>query len=231
MNNSRYILTSKEMEDSSGKREDNDDNMNINENISFKEKQLSLLLETFENIYSKKSFRDLIIDIEEKENLLNSKSLKTFEIKILKIKSLLKLLMEEYNIFLQSKNKHFHELDFIIQKIKNEFNILSMLIIDNDSYEFETTTQTYCKFLYLLSKISIKREDHLKSLGYITLGINMLKIYFMKEKVASNINTYKIYCKLVLEVINILIGDQNYEQALYYIRLLFKLIEISIKYI
>ena len=231
LNNSRYTLTSKEMEDSSGKREDNDDNMNITENISFKEKQLSLLLETFENIYSKKSFRDLIIDIEEKENLLNSKSLKTFEIKILKIKSLLKLLMEEYNIFLQSKNKHFHELDFIIQKIKNEFNILSMLIIDNDSYEFETTTQTYCKFLYLLSKISIKREDYLKSLGYITLGINMLKIYFMKEKVASNINTYKIYCKLVLEVINILIGDQNYEQALYYIRLLFKLIEISIKYI
>ena len=188
LNNSRYTLTSKEMEDSSGKREDNDDNMNITENISFKEKQLSLLLETFENIYSKKSFRDLIIDIEEKENLLNSKSLKTFEIKILKIKSLLKLLMEEYNIFLQSKNKHFHELDFIIQKIKNEFNILSMLIIDNDSYEFETTTQTYCKFLYLLSKISIKREDYLKSLGYLTLGINMLKIYFMKEKVASNIN-------------------------------------------
>ena len=56
--------------------------------------------------------------------------------------------MEEYNIFLQSKNKHFHELDIIIQKIKIEFNILSMLIIDNDSYEFEITTQIYSKFLY-----------------------------------------------------------------------------------
>ena len=66
--------------------------------------------------------------------------------------------MEEYNIFLQSKNKHFHELDIIIQKIKIEFNILSMIIIDNDSYEFEITTQIYSKFLYLLSKISIKRE-------------------------------------------------------------------------
>ena len=119
--------------------------------------------------------------------------------------------MEEYNIFLQSKNKHFHELDIIIQKIKIEFNILSMLIIDNDSYEFEITTQTHSKFLYLLSKICIKREDYLKSLGYVTLGINMLKAYFLKEKVASDINTYKIYCKLVLEVINLLIGDQNYE--------------------
>ena len=139
--------------------------------------------------------------------------------------------MEEYNIFLQSKNKHFHELDIIIQKIKIEFNILSMLIIDNDSYEFEITTQIYSKFLYLLSKICIKREDYLKSLGYVTLGINMLKAYFLKEKVASDINTYKIYCKLVLEVINLLIGDQNYEQALRYIRLLFKLIEMSIKFI
>ena len=139
--------------------------------------------------------------------------------------------MEEYNIFLQSKNKHFHELDIIIQKIKIEFNILSMLIIDNDSYEFEITTQIYSKFLYLLSKICIKREDYLKSLGYVTLGINMLKAYFLKEKVASDINTYKIYCKLVLEVINLLIGVQNYEQALRYIRLLFKLIEMSIKFI
>ena len=55
------------MEDSSGRIEENDDNTSNNENVSYKEKQLSLLLETFENFYSKKSFRDLIIDIEEKK--------------------------------------------------------------------------------------------------------------------------------------------------------------------
>ena len=67
LNNSRYTLTSKPMEDSLGRIEENDDNTSNNENVSYKEKQLSLLLETFENFYSKKSFRDLIIDIEEKK--------------------------------------------------------------------------------------------------------------------------------------------------------------------
>ena len=229
-NNSKYTLTSKSIEDSLIKREEDKESKDNKNNINFKEKQLSLLLDTFQNSFSKKSYRDLIKDIEEKEDLLSQNSLMSFEIKILKIKGLLKILTEEYNIFLQSKNKHFHELDVLIQKIKNEFNLISILLIYNEAYVFEITTQIYSKFLYLLAKISIKKEDFLKSLGYVTLGINILKIYFIKKKVASNIKTYKIYCKLVIELINILIGDQNYEQALYYIRLLFKIIEISIKF-
>ena len=228
-NNSRYTLTSKSIEDSLIKEEEDKEPKDNNQNISYKEKQLSLLLDTFENTYSKKSYKDLIKDIEEKEDLLCQNSLMSFEIKILKLKGLLKLLMEEYNFFLQSKNKHFHELDILIQKIKNEFNLISLLLIYNESYVFEITTQIYSKFLYLLSKICVKKEDFLKSLGYVTLGLNMLKIYFIKKKVASDIKTYKIYCKLVLELINILIGDQNYEQALYYIKLLFQIIEVSIK--
>ena len=229
-NNSKYTLTSKSFGDSLIKGEEDKENRDNEDNINYKEKQLSLLLDTFQNSFSKKSYRDLIKDIEEKEDLLSQNSLMSFEIKILKLKGLLKILTEEYNIFLQSKNKHFHELDVLIQKIKNEFNLISILLIYNEAYVFEITTQIYSKFLYLLAKISIKKEDFLKSLGYVTLGINILKIYFIKKKVASNIKTYKIYCKLVIELINILIGDQNYEQALYYIRLLFKIIEISIKF-
>jgi len=229
-NNSKYTLTSKSFGDSLIKGEEDKENRDNEDNINYKEKQLSLLLDTFQNSFSKKSYRDLIKDIEEKEDLLSQNSLMSFEIKILKLKGLLKILIEEYNIFLQSKNKHFHELDVLIQKIKNEFNLISILLIYNEAYVFEITTQIYSKFLYLLAKISIKKEDFLKSLGYVTLGINILKIYFIKKKVASNIKTYKIYCKLVIELINILIGDQNYEQALYYIRLLFKIIEISIKF-
>ena len=53
-------------------------------------------------------------------------------------------------------------------------------------------------FSFLLSKISLKREDYLKSLGFITLGINMLKVFIIKKKVASDIKTYKIYCKLFM---------------------------------
>ena len=230
-NNSRYTLTSKSSKDSLIKEEEIEGNENINVEINIKERQLSILLDAFVTSYSKKSYEELIKDIEENEDLLYTNSLLSFEIKVIKIKCLMKLLKEEYNNYLQSNNKTFHELDIKIIKINHEFKIISSLIINNDSYQNEIITQLYCKFLFLLSKISIKREDYLKSLGILSLGINMLKIYIIRKKVASDIKTYKLYCKLLLELINLLIGDKNYDLALFYNRLIFKIIEISMKYI
>lgn len=82
----------------------------------------------------------------------------SFKIMILKIKCLIKTLMIEYNNILQSKDQHFNELDNIVLKIQNEFKKISSMIINNSSYEYEILAQTYCKFLYLLSKISLKRR-------------------------------------------------------------------------
>ena len=231
MNNSKHSLTNESYENSVIKEEEIDVDLNLHENNSYKDRQLSILLNDFEISYSKKFYKELIIDIEEQEDLLYQNSLLSFKIKNIKIKCLLKLLMNEYNNYLQMKNKTFHELDEIIHKIKNEFHKSSILLIKTDSYVYEMTTQIYCKFLYLLSKISLKKENYIKRLGYITLGINMLKIFFIRKKYASNIKTYIIYCKLLLELINSLIGDNNYEQALYYSRLLFQIIEISMKII
>ena len=233
MDKSKYTMSSRSLENSTLKDEEEEieENFNKNEKINYRERQLSILLDAFLTSYSKKSYNDLIKDIEEKEDLLYQNSTMSFRIKIIKIKGLMKLLKEEYNYYLQLKKKTFHDLDRFIYKIKNEFNIISTLLIKNDSYENEIITQIYCKFLYLLSKISLKREDYLKAVGYISLGVNMIKIYVIKKKVASDIKTYEIYCKLLLELINILIGDNNYEQGLLYIRLLFKIIESSLKFI
>ena len=228
-NDSRFTLTIKSHEDSIIKEEENESNNN--ENFSYKERQLSNLFDAYLISYSKKNYKDLIKDIEEKEDLLYQNSLMSFEIKIIKIKGLMKLMLEEYNNILKAKNKTFHELDAMVQKIKNEFQFISTLIINNNSYMKEVITQIYCKFLFLLSKISLKREDYLKSLGFIALGINMIKIFFIKKKVASDIKTYKIYCKLLLELMNILLGDKNFELTLFYSRLLFKVIEVSLKFI
>ena len=228
-NDSKHTLTIKSHEDSIIKEEENESN--LNENISYKERQLANLFEAYMTSYSKKNYKDLIKDIEEKEDLLYPNSLMSFEIKMIKIKGMMKLVLEEYNNLLKTKNKSFHDLDALVIQIKNEFQFASILIINNNSYMKEIITQIYCKYLYLLSKISLKREDYLKSLGFITLGINMLKIFFIKRKVASDVNTYKIYCKLILELMNILIGDRNYELALFYSRLLFKVIEVSLKFI
>ena len=233
VNNSDNLISNKFLENTTIKEEqiDIDINTNISENLSFKEEQLSLLLDSFETSYSQKLYYDLIRDIEEKENLLYQNSLMSFKIKILKIKAFLKLLLEEYNNYLQDKNKTFHRLDEIIHKINKEFLIVSQISNNVDSYEYEMTTQIYCKFLYLLSKINLKKENYLKRLGYVILGINMMKIFFIRKKISSDIKTYKIYCKLVLELINFLIGDKNYEMSFYYIRLLFKIIEKSVNII
>lgn len=202
-----------------------------NEYNSYMEEQLSLLLEVFMTSYSKKTYVDLIKDIEEKENLLCSNSILSFKILILKIKCLVKLLLKEYNNILQLRVHNFHEVDNIIQKIQNEFHKISKIIIKNNSYEYEILTQSYCKFLYLLSKISFKKEDYIKSLGFLTLGVNMLKIFMLRKKIATEIQTYKIYSKLLLSIVNILIGDNNYEQALFFCSLLIKVIEVSQKFI
>ena len=233
VNNSDNLISNKFLENTTIKEEqiDIDINTNITENLNFKEEQLSLLLDSFETSFSQKLYYDLIRDIEEKENLLYQNSLMSFKIKILKIKAFLKLLLEEYNNYLQDKNKTFHRLDEIIHKINKEFQIVSLISNNADSYEYEMTTQIYCKFLYLLSKINLKKENYLKSLGYIILGINMMKIFFIRKKISSDIKTYKIYCKLVLELINVLIGDKNYEMSFYYIRLLFQIIEKSVSII
>ena len=205
------------------------DNIFENDDNNYMEKQLSLLLEVFLTTYSKKTYSELIKDIEEKEILLHSYSIMSFKIMILKVKCLLKILLIEYNNLLRFKNDNFHEIDNIIQQIQNEFKKISNMTINNNPYEYEILTQVYCKFLYLLSKISLKKEDNIKSLGFILLGINMLKIFMLRRKKANDIQTYKIYSKLLLLLINTLIGDNNYEDALLYCRLLLKIIEVSQK--
>ena len=223
-------LESKEINNDKKSPEKENEGENGKEDI-YMEKQLSLLLEVFLTSYSKRTYSDLIKDIQEKETLLYTKSIMSFKILTLKIKCFLKLLLTEYNNILTLKTHNFHEIDNVVQKIQNEFKKISSMVMKNNSYEFEILTQLYCKFLYLLSKISLKKEDNIKSLGFISLGVNMLKIFILRKKLATDIHTYKIYCKLLLSLINILIGDNNYEQALLYSRLLIKVIEISQKFI
>ena len=206
------------------------ENQTENEDEGYMEKQLSLLLEVFTTTYEKKTYPELIKDIEEKEILLCSKSIMSFKIMIIKVKCLMKILLKEYDNLLKFANNNYHELDNVIQKIQNEFQKISKMVINNNIYEFEILTQVYCKFLFLLSKISLKKEDSIKSLGFISLGINMLKTFFIRKQKANDIKTYIIYSKLLLAIINILIGDNNYELALLYSRFLLKVIENTYLY-
>ena len=56
----------------------------------------------------------------------------------------------------------------------------------------------------------------------------MLKVFFVRQKIATDIDTYKIYAKLIILLINKLLTDDNISQTLIYINLLSKIIEIGL---
>ena len=156
----------------------------------------------------------------------------SFNLIILKIKCLMKILKEKFKMTFNSQDeRNLYEVDLNIQKIKNEFKKIYFLLNEDSKYEYEILTQVYCKFLYILAIISNKKEEYIKSLNYIVLGVNMLKVYFIRQKVAINIETYKIYAKLILLLINKFLSDNNISQSLIYINLLSKICEISLIFI
>ena len=196
------------------------------------ERKFQYLYEKFESKFQKKTYDDLIKDIESIENILSHRSLISFNIIIIKIKCLMKILLQEYEKLLKQKlTLNFYEIDLTIQKIKSEFSILYSFVESNDKYEYEKIVQIYCYFLYYLSKISLKKEELTKSFSFIVLGVNMMKIFFNQQKYATEIKTYKIYCMLLAEIINKLIGDNNFDEAVKYGSILLKVSEISLKII
>ena len=182
--------------------------------------------------YQKQSYLELVTEIETKEELFYINSIESFKIYILKIKSIIKLMLNDYYTAITKDNK---ASDNIIKeysnRILNEFKKINIIINKNSKYENEIITQVYCKFLIILAVFEIKKDNKLKSLSYITLGLNMMKIYFIKDNVATEIKTYFNYIKLILLFINVLINDNNFIGSLYYINLGFKILEITFKFI
>ena len=182
--------------------------------------------------YQKQNYLELVTEIETKEELFYINSIESFKIYILKIKSIIKLMLNDYYT---AVNKDNNQSDIIIKeysnRILNEFKKINIIINKNSKYENEIITQIYCKFLIILTVLEIKKENRWKSLSYITLGLNMMKIYFIKDNIATEIKTYFNYIKLLLLFINHLINDNNFIGSLYYINLGFKILEITFKFI
>jgi hypothetical protein len=140
----------------------------------------------------------------------------------------MKILKDKFESSLNSKEDRNYEVDLNIQKIKNEFIKLYAIVDEDSKYEYEILTQIYCKFLFIMAVISNKKEEYIRSFSYITLGINMLKVYFIRQKVALDIETYNIYAKLIILLINKLLTDSNISQSLIYSSLLSKVAEVGL---
>ena len=179
--------------------------------------------------YKKKLYENLLKELEMNNNLLYKGNKESFNIVIIKIKCLMKLMVEKYENELNEINDEQMSLKDYINKIQRVFLEINAIIKDDDCYEYETITQVYCKFLIYLIKFAQAKEEYYKSLAYITLGINMIKIFFIRKKVTKDLKLYKRYIYLLLLLINHLIGEGNFNQALAYSETILKVIETGIK--
>ena len=200
-----------------------------------REKQLELLNIQYSKIYNQRErkFSSIVIEIEAEESLFYKESLMSFNLIIIKIKCFLQILKEKITIFLKTKIelRNFYEIETYIQKIKNEFNKIYRIIDKKNKYEYEIIIQVYSRFLYIMSNISLIKDDYVKSLSYLSLGINMLKIFFVRREIATDIETYKIYAKLLIMFISKLILDKNISESLIYINFLSKVCQVALNMI
>ena len=195
-----------------------------------REEQLEILNNKYKKLYDSKEkiYANIIKEIEVEKKFFYKGSIMSFNILILKIKCHMKILKDKFESSLNSKEDRNYEVDLNIQKIKNEFIKLYAIVDENSKYEYEILTQIYCKFLFIMAVISNKKEEYIRSFNYITLGINMLKVYFIRQRVAIDIDTYKIYAKLIILLINKLLTDNNISQSLIYSSLLSKVAEVGL---
>ena len=196
------------------------------------EKQLESTNKKFEISFKEKLYENILKDIESKEDLLNIKSVESFNLYIMKIRCMIKTLKSKFESVLKSKlePKNYFEVDSLIISVKNEFQNLSLLFMCDNKYEYEKATQTYCKFLLVLSTIGYYRDEYFQSMTYIILGIKMMKILFVRQQIALDIKTYDTFIKLLIVLLNRLLEDNNFNEVLLYSSYLFKILEISFKY-
>ena len=209
-------------------------NINISESQSvddpeYLEQQLSLFYENLMVLYKKKLFSNILQEFDGKEELLYKGSRMSFNIFILKIKCLMKLLKTRFEEVLKIKHDtpNYFEVEKVVNKISSDFKKINIIINENDYVEYEIITQIYCKFLLIISVIKSKKDENIESFFYLNLGINMMKLYFIRQKIANDIKTYLTYARLLILFINQLLSDNNYKQALMYITILLKICEVS----
>ena len=192
------------------------------------ENQLILIYDKFVNYYKDKKYDTLLKEVSQIKRIYNVSSDTPYKIFMIKIRCLLKAFKKQFAKLLKISNPiNLAELLKIISKIMKDFENISKYISPNHTKNYEEITQIYAKFLLYLSLFSKQKEEYIKSMTYTTLGINLLKLFFIRRKVAESTKTYMIFIQLLLLQINYLIGDNNIIAAIYYCQMLFRLLEVT----
>ena len=196
-----------------------------------KEQQLLFLYYKYLSSFEKKKYENIIYELENLKISYDYNSPTFFKIQILKLRSLLKMIKQQYFKLIILKDQEINLIEIMkkITKFKNECEILSDHLNPYNINFYEDIIQVYSKFLFYLAFLYKIKEEFIKSMSYITMGVNLMKIFFIRRKVAEDIKTYILYCQLLLMLINNLIGDYNYKTATFYCQVLFKVINVAYK--
>ena len=207
-------------------------NFLLTKEIKEKENKIKEIYDHALIAFNEKKYETIISTISHNEKLFFKNSESSFNMLKMKIRSKLKLLkiMFEPIYFGKNKIKHTYKIEKELLYIQKDFDKL-MEINDNnlDKQQEEICNQIYCHMLFYYATLWKIRNDYVKSLSYISLALNLLKIYFLKYGKANEIGTYSIYCKIYLFFIYLLILDNNIDLAIFYEDNLFNLINVSLK--
>ena len=194
-----------------------------------KEKQMVLIYDKFINYYKDKKYEIILNEISG-INIYHTNSDTSFKIYMLKIRCLLKSLKQQYvKLLKRSELSNFGEILKKITKITKDFEKTAEYISPYHSENYEEITEVYAKYLLYLSMLSKHKEEFIKSMAYLTMGVNLMKLFFIRRKVAKNIKTYIIFIQILLLLINYLIGDSNISAAIFYSKMLFRILEVTYK--
>jgi len=198
-----------------------------------KEQKLIFFYHKLTGSYKNKNYQNIVREIENLKVLFRHSSEISLKLYILKMRCLLKTIKEQYYklIIVNDQKINLTEIMKKIYKIKREFESLTDYINPYNLSNYEDIIQIYSKFLLYLSIVCKLREEYLKGMSYTTMGVNLMKIFFIRKKVAKSIKTYIIYCQLLLMLINSLICDKNYTTAIFYSQILFKVLNVFFKMI
>ena len=180
-------------------------------------------------LYKTKKYEIIISSILSREHLLFKQSNASFNLIFIKIKCKLKIFKNNLNVyFSKNKKEGLFELEEYLNEIQIDINKL-LLITNKNNTQYEKITQVLSIKLYYNAFINKIQENQIKYFSNLNLAYNMLKFFYLKNNIAQDFNTYKIFCLILLNIISFYIEDYNFSQAFYYENLLLNTCGICIK--
>ena len=94
------------------------------------------------------------------------------------------------------------------------FAIMITIALSDNDYHYEKISQIYAELLYLNAILLKRKKENVSAYSFISLAINILKVFFVSNKPVYDIRTYYIYSLCLLMLIQMLIEDKEINKTI-----------------